>query len=150
MSTLGLSLALDSMAVSQYDGLPFTSFLAVGGKLYGTTPEGLWLIEGDTDDGEAIPWEISGPMTDAGMDEFKRLRSATVTGPDTENAEFGILFDTGDEPTVSERQPGGRFMVGRDGAGRAAQFTVSGTGPVEMTGVTLEAQVLGTRSRGRR
>lgn len=150
MSTLGLSLALDSMAVSQYDGLPFTSFVTIGSKVYGTTPDGLWLIGGDTDNGEDVAWEMSGPMTDAGADEYKRVRSATVTGPNTENAEMGVRFDTGDEPTVSERRPGGRFAVGRDGAGRAMQFTVSGVGPVELTGVTLEVLTLGKRARGRR
>ncbi|MHC1788997.1 hypothetical protein [Solidesulfovibrio sp.] len=150
MSTLGLSLALDSMAVTQYEGLPFTSFLTIGGRLYGTTPDGLWLIGGDTDAGEGIAWEVAGPMTDAGADAFKRLRCATVTGPDTENAELGIRYDTGDEPSVSERSPGGRFAVGRDGAGRAVQFTIVGIGPVEMTGVTLDVMMLGNRARGGR
>uniref|UniRef100_I2Q021 Uncharacterized protein n=1 Tax=Desulfovibrio sp. U5L TaxID=596152 RepID=I2Q021_9BACT len=148
MSTLGLSLALDSMAASQYEGLPFTSFLTIGGKVYGTTPDGLYLIEGDTDAGEGITWEVSGPMTDAGADEYKRARSATVSGPNTESAELAITFDSGQEPTVSDRRPGGRFMVGRDGAGRAVQFTVSGTGPVEMTGVSLDILVLGKKARG--
>lgn len=148
-ATLGLSLALDSMAVTQYDGLPFTSIFVLGGKYYGTTPDGLWLIEGDTDNGEAIAWEAAGPMTDAGAEEYKRVHAVTVTGPSTENAEVGIRYDTGDVPTISERRPGGRYAVGRDGAGRAVQVTVSGTGPVEMTGVTLDVMTLGKRARGR-
>lgn len=148
MSTLGLSLALDSMAVSKYDGLPFTSFLTIGGKVYGTTSDGLWLIGGETDNDEDISWEVSGPMTDAGANEYKRIRSATVTGPYTDNAEVKILFDTGDRPTVSSFSSGGRFSVGRNGDGRSVQFLVSGEGPVEMTGVTLGVLVLGKRHRG--
>lgn len=150
MSTLGLSLALDSMAVTEYDGLPFTSFVIIGGKLHGTTPDGLWLIGGDTDDGEAIAWEGVGPMTDAGGDESKCVRTATVTGPNTENVELGILYDTGDTPAVSGRRPGGRFDIGSDGAGRAVQWSVSGTGPVEIAGVTLDVMMLGKRARGGR
>ena len=148
MSTLGLSLALDSMAVSQYDGLPFTSFVTIGGKLYGTTPDGLYLIEGDTDAGADITWQAHGPMTDGGAIEHKRARSLTVSGPNTETVTAGLVFDSGDAPTVSEWRPGGRFAVGRDGAGRAVQFQLSGTGPVNMTGVTLDMLMLGRKARG--
>lgn len=147
-NTLGLAYAADSGAVSQYTGFPFTSFVTIGGKLYGTTPDGLFLIGGDTDDGEDIVWQAHGPMTDAGAIEYKRARTITVSGPDTENVTAGLVFDSGDAPTVSERRAGGRFSVGRDGAGRAVQFQISGTSPVNMTGVTLDMLMLGRKARG--
>ena len=147
-NTLGLAYAADIGAVSQYTGMPFTSFLRVGGKLYGTTPDGLYLIGGDTDAGADIPWQASGPMTDAGAVEYKRVRRAIVSGPDTENVTLGLVFDNGDAPTVSERKPGGLFSVGRNGSGRAMQFQLSGIGPVNMTGITLEALILGQKARG--
>ena len=39
-------------------------------------------------------------------------------------------------------------MIGRDCAGREMQFRVSGTGPVEITGVTIQALNLGLQRRG--
>jgi len=143
-STLGLSLALDSTAVSQYAALPFTSFLTIGGKVYGTTPDGLYLIEGDT----AAMWQVSLPMTDAGATQYKRVRSITVSGPNTANVEASVLYDSGQEPTIGGQQPGGRFYVGRDGAGRAFQITLAGTGPAEMTSITADVMLLGNKARG--
>jgi hypothetical protein len=146
--TLGISLALDSQAVSQYTRWPFTDFFELGGQQYGLCPAGIFLIGGDTDAGEEIAWQVSGPKTDAGSTAYKRARSLTVSGPNTENVEPSIVFDTGQEPTIGRQQLGGRFYVGRDGAGRAVQFTLSGTGPVDITGITLDVLMLGQQARG--
>lgn len=146
--TLGLSLSFDGMAVSQYTGLPFTSFMRIGGKVYGTTPDGLYLIEGDDDAGTPITFQGDGPMFDAGATQYKRARVVTVSGPNVENVGASILYDSGQEPTMGEQQRGGRFYVGRDGAGRALQFRMAGTAPAEITGVTIEMMLLGNKARG--
>jgi len=148
IDTLGLSLAADSGAVSQYKGIHFTSFLRVGGQLYGTTPGGLFLVGGDDDAGAPIRPVIEGPATDAGSDHFKRLRAATIAGPRLGNLALSARFDGG-EWRESLPLGGGRFAFGRDGAGRAVQFRIEGEGPdFEITRVTLECMALGKRGRG--
>jgi hypothetical protein len=145
--TLGLSLALDTMAVSQYLGLPFTSFLHIGGKIYGTAPDGLYCIEGPDDAGSPIRFGVDMPMTDSGSTQYKRARTVTLSGR-TENALASILYDSGQEPTMGEQQRGGRFAVGRDGAGRALQCRIRGEGPTEITGITVDVLTLGNKARG--
>lgn len=146
--TLGLSLAFDGMAMSQYLGMPFTSFFRLGGKVYGTAPDGLYLIEGDNDAGTEISFEASTPMTDAGAMQYKRARTVTVAGPNVENVEAAISYDSGTQPTMGVQQCGGRFFVGRNGAGRSLQCTLSGQGQAEITGVTVDVMVLGNKARG--
>lgn len=41
-------------AVSQYENFPFSSFAIVGGRAYGSGPDGIYRLGGDTDDGEPI------------------------------------------------------------------------------------------------
>lgn len=147
-NTLGLSLAFDGTAVSQYTGLPFTSFLHIGGKAYGTTPDGLYLIEGADDAGAAIPFQADTPMTDLGSTQYKRARTVTVSGADVENVNAAIIYDTGAEPGMGAQQRGGRVAVGRNGAGRSMQCRLSGEGPVEITGISIDVERLGNKARG--
>ena len=145
--SLGLSLAADSGAVSQYTGVPFTSFLRVGGRLYGTTPDGLFLVGGDTDAGATIRAVVEGPATDAGSDHFKRLRAGTVVSLRPDGLALSARFDGG-EWHEALGLGGGRFVFGRAGSGRAVQFRIEGEGPdFEITRVTLECLALGKRSR---
>lgn len=146
--TLALSLPADSLAVSQYLGLPFTGFFSMGGVVYGCSPEGLFVLGGDDDAGAPIIPVIEGPKTDAGSDAFKRLRNATVAGPRTEGLTLSVRLDDGDwREAVPQR--GGRYMIGRDGAGRAMQWRIESDGSeAEITSVTLGALLLGNKARG--
>ena len=44
----------ETLAISSYEAFPFNSFFRIGGKYYGTKPDGIYLLEGDTDQGAAI------------------------------------------------------------------------------------------------
>jgi len=146
--TLTLSLPADSLAMSQYAGFPFTGFFTLGGVVYGCSPDGLFALGGDDDDGEAIMPIIMGPKTDVGLDAFKRLRSAAVAGKNVDGATLSVKLDDGDW-READPQDGGRYMIGRDGAGRSMQFMIEGDGSdLEITSVTLNALVLGNRARG--
>lgn len=148
-STLGLSMGLDQgLPTSQYQGWSFTGFFELGGQQYGVCPDGIYLLSGGTDDaGDDIGWQVAGPMTDAGAPEYKRVRRLAVAG-DVDDITASVAYENGETPSMGEQLAGGMFYVGRDGAGREAQFTLSGSGPAEITGVTVEAIVLGRRARG--
>jgi len=146
-STLGLSYPFDSGAVSQVSGWPFTDFFALDGQFFGLASNGVFAIGGDDDAGTDIAWMMTGPMTDGGNEQFKRLRFATVTGPNTDGVELAVVYETGVSPAVGA-MGGGRFAIGSEGAGREVQWTLSGTGPAAMTGVTIQSLLLGFRQRG--
>ena len=149
MSTLALSYAADAGAVSQHTDQPFTSFVAIGGRRYGTAPDGLYLIdEGNDDAGAAIQSVLEGPRTDGGDDAFKRLRSASVTGLGLDG--LALFTRTGDGDWLEALAlGGGRFSISRNNAGRYLQWRLVGDGPdFEVSGVVLDVETLGRRARG--
>jgi len=148
MSTLTLSYAADSGAVSQHAGQPFTSFVVIGGRRYGTAPDGLYLIGGDDDAGEPIPSILEGPRTDGGDDAYKRLRSASITGRKIDGLTLSTRTGDGDWREAMALG-GGRFSIGRDNAGREVQWRLEGDGSdFEVSSVVLDVETLGRRARG--
>lgn len=149
MSTLALSYAADSGAVSQHTNQPFTSFVVIGGRRYGTARDGLYLInEGDDDAGGAIPAVLEGPRTDGGDDAYKRLRSASITGQNIDGLTLSTRTGGGDW-RAAMALGGGRFSIGRDNAGREVQWRLEGDGSdFEVSSVVLDIETLGRRARG--
>lgn len=145
--TLGLSYPFDTGAVSQVSGWPFTDFFELDGRFYGLASNGVFALGGDDDAGTDIAWTMTGPMTDGGNEMWKRHRGATVTGPDTDGVELAVVYESGVSPAV-EALGGGNFAIGSEGAGREVQWTLSGTGPAAVTGVTIRSILLGLRRRG--
>ena len=146
-TTLGLSYPFDTGAASQVQGWPFTDFFELDGQFFGLASNGVFVIGGDDDAGADIDWTMTGPMTDGGNEMFKRLRGATVTGPNTAGVELAVEYESGVSPAV-EALGGGNFAIGSEGAGREMQWTLSGTGPAALTGVTIRSILLGLRQRG--
>lgn len=148
MSSLTLSYAADAGAVSQYANQPYTSFVVVGSRRYGTAPDGLYLVGGDDDAGEPIQSVIEGPRTDGGDDGYKRLRSASVTGQGIDGLALFTRTGQGDWREAMALG-GGRFAVSRDNAGREVQWRLSGDGSdFEVSSVILDIETLGRRARG--
>lgn len=147
MSTLALSLPSDSLALSQYAGMPFTAFFTLDGQVYGCAPDGLYRIEDAATDPACGP-VIEGPRTDAGSDAYKRLRGATVTGRGIEG--LTLSTRTGDGDWREALALGhGRFACGRDSVGREFQWRVAGDGSdFEITAVILDVLNLGRGARG--
>ena len=69
---------IDTGATSQYDDYGFNSFFAESGKYYGVAEDGVYLLEGDTDNGNAIAAEIEAGLTDYGSKHKKRLLRVLV------------------------------------------------------------------------
>jgi hypothetical protein len=62
--------------LSEYTGYNFNSFCRVGDRFYGAGDDGLYLLEGDTDNGEPIDAAIRTMMIDFGSPVQKRVRNA--------------------------------------------------------------------------
>ncbi|MGH7176133.1 MAG: hypothetical protein ACREJC_02025 [Tepidisphaeraceae bacterium] len=75
----GWVLNLTTGAPSHYEWGPFTSFARFGGKHYAISEDGVFLLEGDTDDGVLISSFILSGLTDLG-DEFKKRIKAVYLG----------------------------------------------------------------------
>lgn len=63
-------------AFSSYEPYVFNSFATIGADAYGFTEEGIFLLEGETDAGEDIPWKIVSGLIDFGTSNFKNVRHA--------------------------------------------------------------------------
>lgn len=152
---LGLYLSLETLAASQYIGWDFNSFVELDGDLYGVSPAGLFLIGGDDDNGTPISSIVSGPMTDFGADQVKRIRNVymggkaagpltlTLATDDKEGVDF--YMDNWTSAMGLYRQRGSR-----DQKGRFWQWTIANVNgsDFEINTVTMRAVVLGLRPRG--
>jgi hypothetical protein len=147
MNTLCLVYAADAGAASQFTNQPFTSFLTLGGLVYGTTPDGLYLIGGDDDAGEPICPVVEGPRTDGGDDAFKRARSASILGSGQDSLALSVRLGDGEwrEALCTGR---GSFSLRGGGPGREVQWRIEGDGgDFAVTGLDLELESLGRRGR---
>ncbi len=64
--------------VTQYQGYNFNSFAELDGKYYGANDEGLYLLEGDTDDSALISAHIRTGLTDFGTQLKKQVHDAYI------------------------------------------------------------------------
>jgi hypothetical protein len=65
-------------AVTHYTNFPFTQIVRHEKKYYGVAPDGLYLLDGDTDDGEPIAWSFRTALTDSGSKQLKRVKSVYI------------------------------------------------------------------------
>lgn len=71
-----------TLGYSTYTGFNFGSMAVVQGKLYATADDGLYLLEGDDDDGSAIKTKVRTGLSSMGVSRMKRVPSAYI-GIDT-------------------------------------------------------------------
>lgn len=66
------------MPLSEYVGYDFNSFCKVGDIYLGARDEGLYLLDGDTDDGKPIEASVRTMMLDFGSPVMKRVQAAYI------------------------------------------------------------------------
>lgn len=66
----------DTQASSFYEGYPFNSFAKIDGRYYGAKTDGVYLLEGDDDDGVPIQASASFGKQDWGSKQRKQLMKA--------------------------------------------------------------------------
>lgn len=139
-----VSLAEDR-ATSTFENYGFNSFGVIGGKAFGAKADGLFLLEGDTDDGLPIQASVSYGAQDFGTKTDKRMVSAYVGASSTGKLYLKIiaqgteyLYAARDSSEDIQQQ---RFDVGRGLAGTYFTFELfnKNGGDFEIDSVTFVA-----------
>lgn len=65
----------ETKAFSNYENYPFNSFFELDGRYYGVADTGVYLLEGNTDDGDAIAWRIRTGLWNLGTGKMKNVPS---------------------------------------------------------------------------
>ena len=81
-------------AVTEYDNFDFNSFARVGNTYVGATSEGLYELQGDTDDGDAILARIRSGFMQFGSVQLSRLKAAYLGMRGA--GEYVLRIETGD------------------------------------------------------
>lgn len=87
-------------AVSEYTNFDFTSFAELNGKYYGAKDDGIYLIDGDTDDGEPIAAFLRTGLHTLGTRLLKQVHNAYVGY--TTDGEIVLKVITTDNGTKKE------------------------------------------------
>jgi hypothetical protein len=66
--------------MTHYTNFPFTHVVRYKNSYYGANSTGLYLLEGTTDAGTAIPWAVQTAMTDFGDTHKKTISAALFSG----------------------------------------------------------------------
>lgn len=82
-----------NFSVSNYDNYPFNSFAKIADHYYGANQNGLYRLDGTTDDGEDINANIIVGLTDLGDSRTNRLRSAHIGLRSDGDIVFRVISD---------------------------------------------------------
>ena len=109
--------------LSLYSNFKFNSYAKYGGKYYGATEEGIFLLEGDDDAGDKIHTGARIGPTNFGTDREKRLRLVRCGG-DCSEAQVRVSDEHGKTALSSVRN--GRADVSREVQGREITLEIAG------------------------
>ena len=143
---------------SEYTNFPFNSFAELNGEYYGINEDGLYLLEGDTDNADPIQAAVRTGVLDMGTHYMKDVKAAHLGY--TSSGEIVVKVATVDrgekvehwykaKPAVADAMRDGRAIVGRGLRSRYWQFelvNVQGA-DIELDDVTFLYQVLSRRHR---
>ena len=137
--------------LTHYTNFPFTHIVRYKNSYFGANSTGLYLLEGTTDDGAAIPWSVKTHLTDLGYPEKKTVVSAYFGGRlgPTETVALTV-GEKGDE-TYAYTTPRGaaaqnyRQKFGRGVKTRYFGLGISGTQDFTLDTVDLEVDKLTRR-----
>lgn len=93
---LALVLNARNAGVTTYSNWPFNSFARIGSHYYAAGPDGIYLLEGATDDGAEIEAVVRLPISDFGARVLKRVAAAYVGYRSSGPIELRLNADDGD------------------------------------------------------
>jgi hypothetical protein len=129
LEVISYALNLRAMGLSKYEGYNFNSLCVINGKSFGASSDGLYLLEGDDDEGVNIDAYATFPLTDFGEDNQKRVRSVHYGGTANKQMKLHVWANEGDErvrlfrPSTTKSKV--MIPVGRGEKGEYWQFKVS-------------------------
>lgn len=138
-------------AVTEYTGFEFNSFARIGRDWYAAGPEGVFRLDGETDDGDAISWAFRTGQLDGGDSGLKRLPEvlATLRGNHAvrvrvwkdDNVFFDYTMPAAKKNTLRQQ----RVKVGRGMRSRWFMVELSGQNHAEID--TLQINMTDTTRR---
>lgn len=101
-------------ATTRYENYDFDSFCqAEDGKFYGIRADGIYLLDGDDDDGAEIPAYVNLGRVDFGTSVLKHISTAYVTGASSELVTLTLNGFEYPARSYSEEYSCQRFDVGK-------------------------------------
>lgn len=137
--------------VTRYTNFPFTQIVRYQGSYFGMAADGLYLLEGTTDDGAAIPFSLKTCMTDFGAPELKTVVSAYMGG--RLGASETVTLHVGDTTPQAQsyqtpRGTGAQNHRQKFGKGNKARYYALGvSGDAEFALDTIDFEVATTKRR---
>lgn len=108
---------VDTGATSRYEAFDFNSFAEIDGHYFGCRADGIYELEGDTDDGDPIRAMVSFGKQDFGTSALKRITNAYVGVSSTGKLVLKVIADGAEYDYVardsSEYMQTQRFDTGR-------------------------------------
>lgn len=137
--------------VTHFSNYPFTQIVRFGNKNYGVAADGLYLLRGETDNGQPIRWALQTPTLDFSSSNRKTPVSCTMGG----NIEVPVTFTvyTGEQREDSYQYTSSRKgtaqnhrqVFGRGLRERYYAFRIEGEGRLNLDDLTFDVNIL-TRS----
>ena len=137
--------------VTHYTNYPFDRIVRWRGSYYGMAADGLYLLEGSTDDGQPIEWALRTGTTDFGKAEKKNTASAYVGGRLGAATTFTVFTGEKRDDSYAYTTPRGptaqnyRQKFGRGLDARYYAFGLAGAGDMEIDDLDIEVVMRANR-----
>ena len=110
-------LNIESGGFTRYEGFDFNSYAKIGANYYGCRPDGIYQLDGDTDNGEPIRAMVSFGKQDFGTSALKRITNAYI-GVSGQGRLFLKVMAEGQEYTYAARSYDEHIQVQRIDTGK--------------------------------
>lgn len=152
---VAININLSNFAVSQFCEYDYNSFCEIAGKHYGASDAGIFELIGNDDNGSNIDAFFELIISDFGISNIKRIRTAYVGGEADGRLTLTLKDDEDNSRTYDldltavSKQSSGKVPVGRDGLGRYWQVRVDNTNGVyfAIDNIELLLIILGRKPR---
>jgi hypothetical protein len=114
---------------TKYTAFNFLHIINIGGKPYGVKSDGLYLLEGTTDNGAAINGTVTTKETDFGT--FQSKHAPTVYLNSDTTTTITPIVDSVTYPAYSSTFGGRKTVIARGIAGRYWRFKIDGIQQLE-------------------
>lgn len=136
---------IENAKVTQYMGYPALAMAKLGGVYLSVAPDGIYLMDGDNDDGKVIDARVRFGMDDMGTDNLKRVQYAYVGSRGS--VQMKMLTDGDKETLLHDCTHDGngiktsRIKMGKGTKSRYWQPEIVGN-RFEIDSISLEAEAL--------
>lgn len=129
--------------VTRHTGMPFSGIVRYRGSYYGWGPGGLYLLGGDTDAGQPIPWSWHTAITNFGSRQLKVVRETFLHGRLSPTATAKVsIGEASDVSYAAVIQRGSKAQAHRIKYGRGLKADYWSFGLADVAGSAMEVDSL--------